>query len=277
MVRDRNATPPIRWWDVEGGRLPSAWLGRTDRLPVAVLPGLTDGIGPLSEPATQAALADDTRQSMPFRLLLLSYRVPLPARVSTAELARDVAAVLDRIVDRPIAVTGHSMGGMVAQHLAALRPDLVDRLVLSATAAAADDALRAVLGRWDDLIAAGRWRAFYRDAIDTSFTGVARVRRRAQLRLGPAQGADRLAPRHHALSGACQEHDAADLVARIKAPTLVLNAEHDPLAHPDRGRELARLLPDARFRRLRGVAHGFPEQARRTYERTTAAFLGVRI
>jgi hypothetical protein len=38
---------------------------------------------------------------------------------------------------------------MVAQHLAADRPDLVAGLLLSATCARADEGLRAVLARWD--------------------------------------------------------------------------------------------------------------------------------
>lgn len=42
----------------------------------------------------------------------------------------DIAAVLAEVTDRPAALVGHSMGGMVVIAAAARRPDLVDRLVL---------------------------------------------------------------------------------------------------------------------------------------------------
>lgn len=276
LTRRGEATESVAapsWVEVDGGALPYLWLGPDGGRPLVVVPGLTDGFGPVSQGRVRAALRDDPRRTLPQRLLLVSYRHPLPHGIGTAELARDVAAVLDRAVGTPVAVAGHSLGGMVAQHLAATRPDLVDRLVLSATMAAADGALRRILRRWDRFVLDSRWRAFYRDAIDASFTGVARVRRRAELRLGPAVAMDDLVERHLALAQACREHDASRSVARVATPTLVLAGARDPLARPARARELAGLLPQARLRVFGGVAHGFPEQVRHRYQRVTTSFL----
>lgn len=62
---------------------------------------------------------------------------PLPENtwmtVDTA--ARDIAAVLDGLGSGPVGVAGWSAGGRVAMALAALRPDLVERLVIVATPA----------------------------------------------------------------------------------------------------------------------------------------------
>ena len=56
---------------------------------------------------------------------------PADFAYSLEEHARSVAALLDHLRLRDCAVIGHSMGGSVATTLAALRPDLVARLVVA--------------------------------------------------------------------------------------------------------------------------------------------------
>lgn len=73
-----------------------------------------------------------------FRLILFDNRgvgrsTPLPGPYNAAEFARDALAVLDAEgIDRS-AVLGASMGGAIAQALAALAPERVSALVLSCT------------------------------------------------------------------------------------------------------------------------------------------------
>ncbi len=50
--------------------------------------------------------------------------------VTLADLADDVAAVSDALVELPVVVIGRAFGNRVARMLATRRPDLVDRLVL---------------------------------------------------------------------------------------------------------------------------------------------------
>ncbi len=50
------------------------------------------------------------------------------------DLAADVVAFMDARDIRRATIVGHSMGGIVAQHVAAIAPERVDRLVLVATA-----------------------------------------------------------------------------------------------------------------------------------------------
>jgi 3-oxoadipate enol-lactonase len=56
-------------------------------------------------------------------------------RFEIADLADDVASVLDAVGVGRVAVVGYSMGGMTAQELARRHPARVERLVLAATAA----------------------------------------------------------------------------------------------------------------------------------------------
>lgn len=54
-------------------------------------------------------------------------------RIDVAQLAGDAAALLEHLGAVPAAVVGLSLGGMVAQQLAATRPDAVRSLVLAGT------------------------------------------------------------------------------------------------------------------------------------------------
>ena len=53
-----------------------------------------------------------------------------PGPYSIELLAEDAASLIDNVVGGPVHFLGLSMGGMIGQRLAVLRPDLVDRLVL---------------------------------------------------------------------------------------------------------------------------------------------------
>lgn len=265
----------LRWLELEdGGRMPWMELGDPSGPTIVALPGLSDGLLPLSEPrARRLATATPTRR-LPFRVIALSHRHPVEGGTTTRDLADDAAAFVERVVGAPVVVTGHSMGGMVAQWLAARRPDLVHRLVLTATLARPDAGFRATLGRWQQLVEAGGWRAFAADANAVSYTGSELLRRRLLLRLTRPRPVPHLVERHRALTRACLQHDARHVLDRIACPTLVLAGACDPVVDPSSSRALADGIEDARFVVLDGLAHGFPEQSPNRTLAEVSALLG---
>lgn len=256
----------LQWYRRGAHALPWLDLGAADRPVVLALPGLTDGLMPLSEPRTRRAVADVPHGDLPFRILLLSHRHPVEEGTRTRDLAEDVAAFVRDVVGHPVAVTGHSMGGMVAQWLAADHPDLVTHLALTATLAHPDAGFRATLERWERHVREGRWRAFYADANATSYRGSELLRRRLLLRMSRATPVPHLRGRHRALTTACLAHDTRDVLDAITCPTLVLAGAEDPVVSVHASRQLADAIPSARLEVFDGLAHGFPEQApARTY------------
>ncbi len=252
----------LRWLDREDGvRLPWIEFGDPSGPTVVALPGLSDGLLPLSEPHARRLATAAPARRIPFRVLAMSYRHPVTAGTTTRNLADDAAAFVDEVVGGPVVVTGHSMGGMVAQWLAAQRPDLVDRLVLTACLARADPGFRDTLERWQRLVEAGAWRAFAADANAVSYTGSELLRRRLLLRLGRPRAAPHLVERHRVLTRACLDHDALQVLGRIACPTLVMAGACDPVVSPSSSRALADGIEGARFVALDGLAHGFPEQS----------------
>lgn len=270
----RDTTLPVRYVRIGRGGVPLVELGDPAGRPAVLLPGLSDGLAPVTEPRTRAMLRDLPLPMEAFRCLALSHRDPIATPITTRRLAEDAAAALADVTDEPAVVVGHSLGAMVAQHLAVDAPQVVGALVLSATVGRADGQLRRVLARWEDQLRSGDAVAFARDALDTSFTGEERRRRRAALDAADVPRPTRThVERHLALSGACATHDALDRLEAIACPTLILAGSADEVAPPRHARQLAERIPGAQLEVVDGLGHAFPEQDPERFEALVTAFL----
>lgn len=279
MTDDRDGLRWIAAGDVADDGAPP-WLvtlelGDPSGPPIVLVPGLTDGLYPVFDPRGRW-LFDDVPVPMDrCRGLVVSYRHPLTGVRSTADLAADVATVLRDVLDRPAVLICHSMGTMVAQHLAVTQPELLAGLVLSAPLVTVDDRLRRVVERWSGMVRAGRWDAMAQDALRSSYTGSELDRRRELLEvLEPSAAADGLVDRHLRLSELCLAHRPPEPFGTGDVPTLVLAGELDPVAPPDHATSLAAASPGARLHVLPGLAHGFPEQAPVAFSAFVTSFLG---
>jgi pimeloyl-ACP methyl ester carboxylesterase len=268
-------TVDLVWEPLGDVRVPVLSFGASGGSPVLLLPGLTDGLAPITDPNARAQMADPPVDLLErHRVHVISHRFPVAPPLTTRILALDAACLLERLADRPAVLVGHSMGAMVAQHLAADRPDLVDRLVLSCTVGRADDAFRGVLAGWDVLVRAGRWREFFAEAIDRSYTGSNRLRRRVAQRVLPVEPpAAELQERHLVLSAACATHDALERLAEVVTPALILAGARDEVTAPEHAHELGDALPNATVEVWDGLGHGLPEQARGRFSRRLRRFL----
>lgn len=165
----------------------------------------------------------------------------------------DLAALLGHCdVDRAI-VVGLSIGGMIAQGLAATRPDLVSALVLCDTGHKIGEAelwnsrIHAVETVGIESIAdqiMTRWFSpAYRDPANAAFAGY-----RNMLTRTPAAG----------YAGTCAAIRDADFTASTAAltlPTLCVVGDHDGATTVELVRELASLIPGSRFEVIAGAGH----------------------
>jgi 3-oxoadipate enol-lactonase len=167
------------------------------------------------------------------------------------ELAEDVAALIEATGCGPVVLVGLSIGGLVAQALAARRPDLLRGLVLSNTAARIGTA-----ESW-----AARIAAIEAHGLSSIADGVMERWFTPAFRAGQTLPLWRNMLARTSREGyvaACRAIAAADYTAttaRIDLPTLVIGGSHDGSTPPELVEATARLVPGARCTILEGTGH----------------------
>ena len=257
------------------GRFPYHRVGDGDRR-LLVVPGLSDALGPQGPSRATAEwfarrfYADLTDV---FDVWVVSRPRGMPEEYTTRDVAGEYASLLDRT--GPASVLGLSMGGLIAQHLAADYPDLVDKLVLGVSGHRLGDEGRRAVRRWRDWAEAGEWLELALDATAATYAGYRRLLYPPLLRA--ANGVASLEPENPADAvtscRACLGHDAEDELDAVDAPTLVLGGAADRLFPESVLRKTTREIPDAKLGLLGGVGHGAPEERRGAFNRAVRSFL----
>jgi 3-oxoadipate enol-lactonase len=174
------------------------------------------------------------------------------------EMAEDAATVLAAAGCDKAHVIGMSMGGMIAQELALLHPELVKSLVLGCTAAGgptavpADPAVLAILMARGNMTAEEGARSMVPFIYDES-TPRERVDEDLTIRM-------RTFPRPESYFAQVQGVVAFDFynqLQQINVPTLVIHGENDRLIPAANGVLLAEHIPGAKLIMLPNASHIF--------------------
>ncbi|MEO5696653.1 MAG: alpha/beta fold hydrolase [Burkholderiaceae bacterium] len=194
-------------------------------------------------------------------------RLPLKVPYRIADMAGDALGVIDALGLQTVHVCGASMGGMIAQHLAAGHPDRVASLVLMMTTSGARSLPQASL----------RVRAALLKRPDGSDpeSAVEHLRRVLTLIGSPGYPADpdrlrerlrvsvrrawRPAGTARQLAAVAADGNRSPLLSRIVAPTLVIHGAGDPLVPVAAAHDLVGRIAGAQLDLVPGMGHDLPE------------------
>ncbi len=184
------------------------------------------------------------------------------------DLADDAVGLLDALEIDAAHIVGASMGGMIAQHVAAHYPDRCLSLttVFSTTGnpalpQAKREALAALVKRPDSTEEA----ALVEHGIYLSRTigspgfpaPEEHLRERAQRSIRRSFYPE--GPTRH-LAAILDDGDRRALIKDIRVPTLVLHGEADPLVPVEGGRDIAATIPGAKLKTIPGWGHDLPAE-----------------
>jgi pimeloyl-ACP methyl ester carboxylesterase len=191
----------------------------------------------------------------------------IAASYTLSDMAKDAIGVMDALGIERAHVVGASMGGMIAQIIAAEHPERVRSLV-SIMSSSGDRKLprgntRVLLPMlWPTTPLFGRERAIRRSMrlfrlIGSPGFPTSQEELRAKV--------ERSIARSHYPPGVARQVLAigasgsrVDLLRRIRAPTLVIHGENDPLIPLAAGKDTAEQIPGARLRIIPGMGHDLP-------------------
>ncbi len=204
-----------------------------------------------------------------------------PGPYSAQMLADDTAGLLEALDIPSAAVMGHSMGGFVAQALVLSRPDLVDKLILSATNFGGPNHVPVT----PEALAV---------LTDTESDPVERLKRGILISCTPGFGETHpevvqawldyrinhpLVPEAYqaqlaiGLALGSAEASFEPKLKNVQAPTLILFGEHDKVVPPGNAELLAREIPNSTIKILPNAGHFYPFDATDAAVEAVVAFL----
>jgi pimeloyl-ACP methyl ester carboxylesterase len=228
---------------------------------LVILPGLGDALGSVRGKSLLLSLVYK-RWGLRARVLVLGRPELLPDPYSIADMARLMARAIDALSSTdaigpgPYCVMGISQGGMIAQWLAAERPELVQRLVLAVTTACSGTIVRATIDRWQSLAREGRYRDLLLDTMESTFSAEHIKTYQLVLPLLGRVAKPRDLSSFLVQSEACAGHDARDILPGLSMPTLVFGGDQDRIVGPGAAADLASRIPGARLYVAEGFGHG---------------------
>ena len=191
-----------------------------------------------------------------------------PVLYDLGDMADDADRLLSKLGLAPAHVVGASMGGMIAQMLAARHPESVRSLV----------SIMSMTGnRWSGqpalriypylLRAAPTEREAYVEHMSRMFsiigsTGLPQDTDRIRDMMGRSydRGHDPAASGRQ-LGAIVASGDRTAELRKITAPTLVIHGSRDPMVSPSGGKATAKAIPGARLMVVDGMGHDIPEAA----------------
>ncbi|HUP97667.1 MAG TPA: alpha/beta hydrolase [Usitatibacter sp.] len=209
--------------------------------------------------------------NVPMEAVRYVLRRPLRAPYLIEDMARDTRSVLDALrIDRAH-VVGASMGGMIAQNLAAGAPARVASVTSIMSTTGCRDLPSPTLRAWGALMAPPAKTGDFEGAVKR----LMKVLRTIGSRTHPPEArylrdlCERQVRRSYEPAGPARQlvaiaasGDRTDVVKRIAAPTLVLHGDEDPLLHPDCAEATAQAIRagggTARVEIVRGMGHDLP-------------------
>jgi pimeloyl-ACP methyl ester carboxylesterase len=200
-----------------------------------------------------------------------------------ADLADDVAALLDGLhLERPAVICGVSMGGYVAQHVAARHPDHVAALVLVDTKLEADTP-EARAARVDLAGKVGRLgQSILADAMIPRLLAVPRsdadpavVARHAENRALLQALVERqpVATIQAALAALGDRPDMTDAMRHVAVPTLLVVGAEDQITPPACLEAAEAIIPRAKLLIVPAAGHLVPLEAPEVFNRALGEFL----
>ena len=231
-----------------------------------VLPGLSDGLSTVKGMALIL--------SLPYRKYLKEYTVymfsrknDMPQGYTINDMADDQNDVLEQLGIEKTAVLGVSQGGMIAQALAARRPERVEKLVIAVSAPYANELLKENINRWLEMVSRKDHRALMADTAQRYYSDAYLKKYRLFLPLYGLVGKPKTYERFIRNAEAILGFDNRDSLGQIRCPVLILAGRQDAITGVQASIDMHEAIPDSSLFIYESLGHALNDEDPDFYER----------
>jgi len=236
-----------------------------------LLPGLGDGLRTMKGTALPMGVMY-RKWAEDYTVYSFSRRNELKEGTGTRDMARDQAMAMDILGIKEADVVGVSMGGMIAQFLAADYPEKVGKLVLVVTCARPNEILENAVTQWMDQARQDDHTALMDSNIRLIYSDAYYQKNKKLIPVMGRLTKPRSYDRFLIQAQACREHNSYHVLETIAAPTLVLGGEQDNCLGGEASQEIAGRIPGAELKMYAQWGHGLYDEAE-DFQDTVLEFL----
>lgn len=201
---------------------------------------------------------------------------------SVTQMAYGAIAFISALDLTRVDLLGYSLGGFVAQEIALIRPDLVERIVLAATAPQGAPGMHGWVSDIIDAVGSPETtgdqllHAFFTTSESSRIAGgefLSRIFARTDDRDEPTDWPTRTAHYDAVVQWGIPNVSLLERLTGISQPVLVANGDSDRMILPRYSHLLGGLLPDATVKIYPDAAHGFLFQHHAAFATDVNSFL----
>ncbi|MBR6570637.1 MAG: alpha/beta hydrolase [Clostridia bacterium] len=196
-----------------------------------------------------------------YKVYLFDRRPIVQEGITVRDMASDIAIAMDILGITNADVFGVSQGGMIAQHLAIDRPDLVKKLVLAVTLSQNNDTVRQVVNNWIHMAELGAMKELVADMAEKMYSDAYVKRYRPYMPLLTLLQKPKDVQRFVILAKACLTCNTYDVLDKIKCPVLVLGGGLDKVVTGEASEEIAAKL-GCKIHMYNSLGHAAYEEAK---------------
>ncbi len=226
-----------------------------------MLPGLGDGLRTDRKLAAFYALLYG-KFAKKYTVYVFSQKSVMPDRYSTRKMAKDLKEAMEALGIQKADVIGVSLGGMIAQHLAADYPKLIDKLVLVVSAARKNQYTQSSISGWIEMAKRGDYRKLMVDNFKKMYTKQYLEKNKWMMSVAGKVGKPKSYERFITMAYACLYHDAYEKLEKIQAKTLVIGGQLDRTVGGKAAVELADKIPGAELKMYEQYGHALYDEAK---------------
>ena len=233
---------------------------------LVVIPGLGDGLTTVKDKALFLA-APYKKFAADYTVYMFSRKNKMPEGYSIWQMAEDQFTAMTSLGIDKASVLGVSQGGMIAQKLAILHGEAVDKLILAVTTTYANSVVKEAVGTWIKMAKEGDHLALTIDTAERMYSSDYLEKNSKYFPILAKFTKPKSYERFFRNAEAILDFDVRDELSHITCPTLIIAGDNDKTVGNDAPRELSQGIRNSEVFIYKGFGHGVFEECKDFYDK----------